>query len=346
MTEAPEVTIAIPIRNERDSIEATLESILQQRLQGSFEVVLSEGRSSDGTRDLIEALAAKEPRLRIVDNPSGATPSALNRALEAARGQFFVRVDGHSRIAPDYVERLVSLVRSGECDGAGGRKLAIGQGPFGQAVAAAHSSRFGIGDSEYHFAGARRYVDHVPFGAYRTDLAREIGGWNERLVRNQDFDFDYRFGLAGGRLLLDPSIVVEWNVRESLPRLLRQYFEYGFWKVQVWIGHPRSLHLRWLAPPGLVLALVLTAALSWTTPGLWALVAVAGAYGLFVATGAAVLALRTRLALFPRLLVALASMHLAWGSGFVAGALRTALRGIGRRLRLLPSRRSDGVAVD
>ena len=341
MTEQePEITIVIPVRNERAFIDATLDSVLRQRLSHEFEVVVAEGRSSDGTRELLEARAGTEPRLKIVDNPSGATPSALNRALEAARGQFLVRVDGHSLIQLDYVQRLVDHLLSGSCEGAGGRKQAIGEGNFGQAVAAAHGSRFGIGDSSYHFAGDTQYVDHVPFGAYRTELARQIGGWNERLTRNQDFDFDYRYVNAGGRLLLDPSIVVEWSVRESPLRLARQYFEYGFWKAQVFIQHPRSLHLRWLAPPALAGALVLSAAFSWTLAGRWALAIIAASYGVFLAVGAISLSRKTSFRLIPQLMLALATMHLAWGGGFLLGSVRAACRGLGRLLHLLPKKSS------
>jgi succinoglycan biosynthesis protein ExoA len=337
----PEITIVIPVRNERASIEATLNSILQQQLSLEFEVVVSEGGSTDGTRELLETFIETEPRLRIVDNPAKATPSALNRALEAARGRFFVRVDGHSLIEPHYVQRLVDHLLSGKCDGAGGRKKAIGQGDFGQAVAAAHDSRFGIGDSSYHFAGDVQYVDHVPFGAYQTERARRIGGWNERLIRNQDFDFDYRYVRAGGRLLLDPSIVVEWSVRDSPRRLARQYYEYGFWKAKVFIEHPASLHLRWLAPPALVGALTIAIACSWTIVGRWALALIAASYGVFLATGAVSLSRRTRVRLIPKLVLALATMHLAWGSGFLVGSTHAACQGLGRLLRLVPKDPSD-----
>ncbi len=336
----PEITIVIPVRNERAFINATLDSVLRQHLTLELEVIVAEGRSSDGTRELLDNRAKAEPRLKIVDNPSGATPSALNRALEAARGRFLVRVDGHSLIDPDYVQRLVDHLLSGNCDGVGGRKQAIGESDFGQAVAAAHGSRFGIGDSSYHFAGDARYVDHVPFGAYRADLARKIGGWNERLTRNQDFDFDYRYVRAGGRLLLDPSIVVEWSVRESPPRLARQYFEYGFWKAQVFIRHPRSLHLRWLAPPALAGGLVLAAAFSWTTAGRWTLAIIAASYGVFLATGAIFLSRKTRIRLIPQLTLALATMHLAWGGGFLLGSARAACRGPRLLLHLLPMKSS------
>lgn len=342
MTEQePEITIVIPARNERAFIDETLNSVLQQRLTPEFEVIVAEGRSSDGTRELLEALAETEPRLKIVDNPSGTTPSALNRALENARGRFFVRVDGHSLIEPDYVRRLVDHLLAGNCEGAGGRKQAIGQGDFGRAVAAAHGSRFGIGDSSYHFAGDAQYVDHVPFGAYQTELARRIGGWNERLIRNQDFDFDYRYVRAGGRLLLDPSIVVEWSVRESPLRLARQYSEYGFWKAQVFIQHPRSLHLRWLAPPALAGALVLAATFSWTLAGRWALAIVAASYAVFLAAGAVSISRRTRFRLIPQLMLALTTMHLAWGSGFLLGSARAACRGLGCLLHILPKNSSD-----
>jgi glycosyltransferase involved in cell wall biosynthesis len=325
VSELPEVTVVVPARNEVATIDRTLRSVLAQDFDGALEIVVADGRSSDGTREAVERLATEDPRIRLVENPAGETPAALNAALAVARGRWLVRIDGHSRVPPDYVRRLVDHLRSGACDGVGGRKLAVGRGAFGRAVAAAHGSRFGIGDSRYHFDGRPEYVDHVPFGAYATERARRIGGWEERFRRNQDFEFDWRYVEAGGRLLLDPGIEVEWNVRETPAALARQYFEYGSWRCRTLARHPRSLHVRWLAPPVLATALVAGAGLSWTRPGRLALGAVGSAYLGFVAVGAAQLARRTGVHRRHAAL-ALACMHVPWGAGFALSAVRSSHR--------------------
>jgi glycosyltransferase involved in cell wall biosynthesis len=314
VSDRPEVTVVVPARNEAATIEAALESVLAQDFPGELEIVVADGSSTDGTREIVERIAADEPRIRIVDNRAGETPSALNAALAVARGRWLVRIDAHSHVPRDYVRRLVEHLQSGRCEGVGGRKVAVGRGPFGRAVAAAHGSHFGIGDSRYHFDGRPEYVDHVPFGAYRVDLARRIGGWEERFRRNQDSEFDCRYVEAGGRLLLDPGIEVEWEVRETPARLARQYFEYGTWRCRTVARHPHSLHARFLAPPLLVTALAAGAAFSWTRPGRVVLGTVGGAYLGFLAVGASRLG--------PRGALALACMHLPWGAGFALSAAK------------------------
>jgi succinoglycan biosynthesis protein ExoA len=329
--ETPEITVVMPVRNEVATIDEALDCVLAQDVDAPFELVVAEGRSTDGTRATLERRAAADPRIRIVDNPAGGTPQALNAALRAARGRYLVRIDGHSEIEADYVRRLVEHLRSGRCEGAGGQKRGVGDSRFGRAVAAALGSHFGIGDSKYHHSTRRELVDHVPFGAYLTERARAIGGWDEQLVRNQDYDFDYRYGQAGGRLLLDPEIVVHWRVRETPRALSRQFFEYGFWKFRTFMLHPRSLHARWLAPPALMLALAAGLVFSWSAPGRWLLVGVAGAYALFLLAGAVWLARRIGPALAPFGAAALAIVHLSWGAGFVVSALQSAWSRLVRR---------------
>jgi succinoglycan biosynthesis protein ExoA len=330
----PEITIIMPVRNEERAIDASLDAVLGQSLDEPFEVVVAEGGSTDSTRDILERRAADDPRIRIVDNPNGRTPFALNQALRAARGRFLVRIDGHSKAPADYVRRLVAHLRSGECEGVGGLKRAVGRGAFGRAVAAAHGSRFGIGDSKYHYASEPGLVDHIPFGAYLTSLARTIGGWDEELVRSQDVEFDHRYRAAGGRLLLDPAIVIDWYVRERPAALIRQYYGYGYWKIPILARDPSSLRMRWLAPPTVAAALPLALIALATPLGPWPLVLVGGAYGGFLLTGALLLARETGFRLVPHVFAALALMHLSWGTGFNLAALRAAGRRVGRLVRL------------
>jgi succinoglycan biosynthesis protein ExoA len=326
----PEISIVMPVRNEADAIDETLETVLSQVIDEPFEVVIAEGGSSDGTREILERWAAREPRVRLVDNPDGGAAEALNRALGVVRGRFLVRIDGHSRAPRDYVARLVRHLRSGACDGVGGRKRAVGRTPFGRAVAAAHDSRFGIGDSKYHHAGPIELVDHVPFGAYRADLARLIGGWDERMHPNEDYEFDYRYGLAGGRLLLDPTIVIDWRVRETPLALAKQYYAYGKARFRTLLRYPSSLHLRWLAPPALVLAVAAGAATAWTQQGRWLLAIAGGGYLLFLVFASLALSRLVGPWLAPRCALALAAMHLPWGVGFLAGALSPHARRVAR----------------
>ena len=327
MSAGPEVSIIMPVRNEAASLDAALASVCSQATDTSVEVIVLDDHSTDSSRSIIERLAARDERVRLVSSQRRGIPQALNCGLEAARGRYLVRVDGHSIVPSDYVQTLLDHIRSDACEGAGGHKRAVGQGSFGRAVAAAHGSRFGIGDSKYHYSQQQELVDHIPFGAYITELARAIGGWDEGLRTNEDYDFDFRYQQAGGRLLFDPAIVVDWRVRETPARLARQYHAYGRGKFRTLARHPSSLHLRWLVPPMLVVSLAAGVLLSWTRAGRAFLAVVGGSYALFLGVGAAILGWRVGLRLAPHAALALATMHLSWGAGFLASA---AMAGLGR----------------
>jgi succinoglycan biosynthesis protein ExoA len=320
MSAEPEVSIIMPVRNEAASLDATLASVCAQATDASFEVIVVDDHSTDSSRSIVQRWMAHDEHVRLVSSPRRGIPRALNRGLEAARGRYLVRVDGHSIIPPDYVQGLLDHIRSGACEGAGGHKRAVGQGCFGRAVAAAHGSRFGIGDSKYHYSQQQELVDHIPFGAYVTKRARAIGGWDEELSTNEDYDFDFRYQQSGGRLLLDPAIVVDWRVRETPARLAHQYYAYGRGKFRTLVRHPSSLHLRWLVPPMLVVSLAAGILLSWTTPGRVFLAVVGSSYALFLVVGAAILGSRVGMRLALHAALALGIMHLSWGTGFLVSA--------------------------
>ncbi len=314
----PEVSIVMVVHNEEHTIDAALDSALAQVTGQRLEVVVADGSSDDGTRRILDARAAVEPRMRVVDNPGRTTPKGLNTALREARGEYWVRLDGHSRFTPSYVETLMALLREGRCEAAGGVVRAVGESPFGRAVALVQSSRFGVGNAGHHYARSSRWVDHVSHGAYRLDISRAIGGFDETLLRNQDYDFDYRYRQTGARVLLEPAVTFERAVRETPRALARQQFEYGFWKYVVLRRHPDSLHLRWLAPPALVTALAGGTVLAWTWAGRRLLLASLGSYGALVSVAAARLGGGADAW---RVASALTIVHLAWGSGFAWAAL-------------------------
>src|SRR5215212_8753222 len=226
MSARPDVSIIMPVRNEAASLDAALASVCSQATDASIEVIVIDDHSTDGSRGITERWMARDTRVRLISSPRRGISQSLNCGLEATRGRYLVRVDGHSVVPPDYAQALLDHIRSDACEGAGGHKRAVGQGPFGRAVAAAHGSRFGIGDSKYHYSQRQELVDHIPFGAYVTELAHAIGGWDEELRTNEDYDFDFRYQLAGGRLLFDPAVVVDWHVRETPAKLAQQYYGY------------------------------------------------------------------------------------------------------------------------
>lgn len=212
----------------------------------------------------------------------------------------------------------------------GGRKDGVGRTPAGRAIAAAMASRFGVGGSTYHHGTTVRTVEHVPFGAYPLSVIREIGGWDERLRVNQDFEFDYRVREAGHELLFDPELRIEWESRQSVPALFSQYRRYGHGKVRVARLHPASLRIRHLTAPALVITAAAAAAIAPGRPGRAA--ALLTPYLAALAAASARTARDLDPDAKPWVAPAFLAMHVGWGLGFwkgVAEAAQEKLRGPG-----------------
>jgi succinoglycan biosynthesis protein ExoA len=320
----PTVTVVVPARNEEAFIGSCLDSILAQDY-GDLEVLVIDGDSTDGTTTIVEAYAERDPRVRLLRNGRRLIPISLNLALAEARGTWLIRVDAHATVPPDYVGRAVAHLETGRWGGVGGRKDGIGRVPAGRAVAAAMASRFGVGGSTYHHGTTPRPVDHVPFGAYPVELARRLGGWDEELAVNQDFEFDCRVRQAGNELLFDPELAIEWHCRQSVGALFQQYRRYGRGKVAVAAKHPGSVRPRHLAAPALVASLALALVAGRRRPA--ALAAVVVPYSGAVAA-ATVATARTIDDPEARRWVAPAfvAMHVGWGVGFWTGVARLVVR--------------------
>jgi succinoglycan biosynthesis protein ExoA len=318
------VTVVMPARNEEQAIGAALDSVLGQTYR-HLQFVVIDGGSTDRTRSIIEERQARDPRIEIVTNPLPNIPVSLNLGLAAAGGRWLVRVDAHSTVPPTYVADLVARLREGTWAGVGGIKPGVGVTPAGRAIAAAMSSRFGVGNSKYHYATTELEVDHLPFGAYSVSLLREVGGWDESLVANEDYELDHRLRRRGGRLLLDPRVVIAWQCRQSVPDLYWQYVRYGRGKADVALLHPTSVSARHVVAPALVAWLALAPLRARRHPGQAALMVSPYVAGVAVATW------QTRRALqdgadWVHLPGAFVAMHVGWGYGFWAGLARGLVR--------------------
>ncbi len=324
------ITVAIPVRNEEQFVGACLRSVLDQG-EPNLQVIVVDGASTDATARAVVEFALADPRVQLIHNPDRVIPQSLNLALRAARGRWFIRVDGHATIPPGYLGRIVSHLRTGEWGGVGGRKDGVGITAAGRAIAAAMSSPFGVGNSTYHYGARLQTVEHIPFGAYPTALLRQVGGWDERLRVNQDFELDYRLRQRGHRLLFDPQLAIAWQCRQSLAEVFAQYRRYGAGKALVASMHPGSVRPRHLAAPLLVAALASGVAVSPWSPWPVAIVGTPYLVGLGLAT---LLTARHLPDLNARLRLpgAFMAMHLGWGIGFWQGLGRV----IGRRIRRSP----------
>lgn len=317
------VTVVIPARNEEATIAGVLDSVLGQTYQ-HLQVFVVDGVSTDRTAEIVLERAATDPRVELVTNADRVIPLGLNLAVDRARGRWLVRVDAHSTVPRDYVERLVGHLGTGRWGGVGGRKNGRGHTSQGRAIAAVMGSRFAQGNSVYHYGTETCTVDHVPFGAYPVQLVRDLGGWSETQLVNEDYEFDYRLRRAGHELLFDPTVEIDWDCRQSVRALFRQYRRYGAGKVQTLVAHPESVAVRHLAAPVLVGGLAVAAALlPWRRTRLLG-AALAAPYVAVVVAGTADtvgdLGSNGDRRWVPAAFVAL---HLGWGIGFWSELLAT-----------------------
>jgi glycosyltransferase involved in cell wall biosynthesis len=330
------VSIVIPCRNEADFIERCLLSLVNSDYpKDAMEVLVVDGRSDDGTRAVVERFRARHAWIRLLDNPSRLTPVALNIGIRAARGTIVFRMDAHSEWTPTYIAECVrSLERTG-ADCVGGIMVTAprSQGAWGRAVVAALSHPFGVGNSYFRIAPDQpRWVDTVFGGAYRRDVFREVGLFNERLVRGQDIEFNLRLKREGKRTLLVPTIRSYYYARTDLWAFVRHNWTNGVWAILPFL-YSRVIPVTWrhLVPMVFVAALLGLAAGGVLWPPAWRLLALAcGAYLLASLAAAAQVAWRRR---DPRYLVlmppAFAGLHVAYGAGSLAGLLQL----LGRWLR-------------
>lgn len=323
----------MPVRNEAAYLTDAVHAVLAQDYPGPLEVCVAVGPSNDDTAEIAAACAAADPRVRVVANPAGVTPAALNAAIAATTGEILVRVDGHCRLGPGYITTAVDIMQADAArriGNVGGIQDAVGDTPFGMAVARAMTSRFGTGGGRLHLGGAAGPVDTVYLGVFRREALAAVGGFAEDLIRNQDYELNIRLRAADWVVWFDPRLTVRYTPRRTWAGLARQYHEYGQWKWVVARRHRGSLRPRQVIPAAVTAVLavslidtVLAATLlsGWRRLlGLSAAVAYLAVVIIAAITSGRTLAERARLALiYP-------TMHLAWGAGFWRAAGRAILR--------------------
>jgi succinoglycan biosynthesis protein ExoA len=326
---SPRISVIVPCYNEEATIQQLLEAIYRQSYpRNEMEVLIADGLSQDDTLGRIEEFRNSHPDLdiRIVSNTERTIPSGLNCAIREARGEFLVRMDAHSKPFPDYIERCARALEADLGDNVGGRwKIEPGdQSWVARSIAIAAAHPLGVGDARYRIGTEASLVDTVPFGAFRKSLVEHIGLFDENLLTNEDYEFNARIRQSGRRIWFDPEIVTVYYSRASFRDLARQYWRYGFWKYRMLRRYPETLRWRQALPPLFVLSLFLLALLAWI-PVVCLLLAVE------VAVYASVLLLAGLHASWKHasfldivgVPAAIATMHIAWGAGFLASIFKT-----------------------
>ena len=284
MANLPLISILMPVRNEESHIRSAVESVLTNGYPlDRMEVLVIDGDSDDGTVSVLQEMASTLP-LRILRNAARIVPPAMNIGLAEARGEIIFRLDGHAKFLPGYLNRVVAfLAAHPEVACAGGALQTRGESPIGQAITAAQSSPFGVGNSRFRLAGFTGEVDTLAFGGYRREIFQQIGGFDEELVRNQDDEFNHRLLKAGHKIMMLGDISILYFSRGSYVKLWRQYFQYGFWKIRTMQKLGKIPTLRAVVPVLFILAMLTSMALvPWT---LLPILTLAIVYGAFLLVG-------------------------------------------------------------
>ena len=313
------ISFIMPVLNEEAHLRSAVASIFEQQglVEGQVEVILALGPSKDKTNEIAEALSKEYP-VQLVLNPTGKTPAGLNLAIAKAKNDVVIRVDAHSVLSPDYSISAVKILSETGAGNVGGLMKAEGVTPFQKAVAWAYGSRFGLGGGTYHVGGEAGPSDSVYLGVFRRDVLTKLGGFDEKMIRGQDWELNLRIRESGELVWFDPSLVVTYFPRSTWRKLTKQFFDTGAWRALLTKSHPNKANLRYFAPPALVLTSFIGLLLSifgfGGLIGLLPLFSYALAV-ILISLTAKDLSLKAKLAL----MITLPTMHFSWGTGFIAG---------------------------
>ncbi len=305
----------MPVLNEERHLRNSVRHILEQDYPGELEVVIALGPSTDRTDEIAAELVAEDARVRTVPNPTGRTPAGLNAAIGASRHPVVVRVDGHGMLSPDYIATAVRLLDETGAANVGGIMHAEGENNWERAVAAAMTARIGVGNAAFHTGGQAGEAETVYLGVFRREVLERLGGYNVEFIRAQDWELNYRIRQGGGLIWFSPELLVSYRPRPSVRALAKQYRNYGRWRHVVARYHAGSINPRYLAPPTAVVAIIL-ALLAGVTITPWALL-VPGGYLAAITLGSVPAGRGLPLGARIRIPLALATMHMSWGWGFL-----------------------------
>jgi glycosyltransferase involved in cell wall biosynthesis len=319
------VSVLVPVLDEERHVERALELMrAQEGLDGELEILVADGNSADRTREIVSRIAAEDPRVRLLDNPDRRTPNGLNVCLRASRGAYVARMDAHTWYPADYLATGIARLRRGDAAWVAGPQLAHGEEGWSRLVALALTTRMGVGGAAFRTATEEREADSGFTGVWERETLERQNGWDEGWPINQDAELAARIRADGGRILCVPEMAAQYVPRDSLRKLGRQYWRYGQYRLKTSVRHPQSMRRSHVLPPGLVLA-VASALLPGRLgrPGRLAVAAwTAAAAATSVSAARGEQGRPTDALALP---VVFATMHGAWGAGFLAGCARFGL---------------------
>ena len=320
----PQISVILPVRNEERYIENCVASIFDQDYPvDKMEVLFVDGCSEDRTVELLRTMQRQHPQIRVLHNPNRTVPYAMNIGIRESKAPVIVRLDAHAEYPADYIRLSVETLLERDCENAGGIFDTRGRGFMGEAIAAMLKTPFGVGNASYRLTDQEGYVDTVPFGCFRRELFERIGGFDERLTRNQDNELNFRIRKTGGKIWLNPKIRVLYYCRDTIRGIMRMGYMNGKWNVITMALVPGSMGVRHFVPLAFVLCTI--AGLAGTLlgnpviAGLFALMW--GAYLLLDGFYAWTIAGEKGLRFLPVELILFPAFHFAYGTGSLAGLM-------------------------
>lgn len=326
MATLPPLTVIMPVLNEEAHLADAVAAILDQNYSGELELILALGPSTDKTNEIAAKLAA-DHRVVLLDNPRGLTTVGLNAAIAKARFDFIIRVDAHSEPMPGYLEDGIRILQETGADLLGGVMAARGRSAFQRAVAWAYTSRFGIGGAAYHVGGKAGEAESAYLGIFRKSALERVGGYDEKIIRGEDWDLAQRIKQTGGLVWFSPELEVVYWPRGRFSKLAKQFYSTGVWRGDLTRRDPARASKRYFLPPLLVLSLLVSLIVLASGHLLGILLPAAYLTAIAaLAVTASRLSLKSRIAL----IVVLPTMHLSWGWGFILGFVRGATKTVDR----------------
>jgi len=307
------VSVILPILNEERDLNQCITAILQQDYPADIEIILALGPSTDKTTLIAEKLSAADKRIKLVNNPSGQTATGLNLAIKKSSYEILCRIDGHSEISSTYIKTAVEIMNNQGAVNVGGLMFADSEKGLQRTIAQAMRSKLGVGSSKFHTGGSAGESETVYLGTFKKSAVLAVGGFDERYIRAQDWELNYRLRKNGGLIWFDPRLVVTYRPRNTFRKLAKQYFQYGRWRRVITRQHQNTTNFRYLAPPIAVLIILLSVFFAVLLDPV--LITPVIIYFASLIVGGIFIGKKiTDKLLMP---FVLATMHLSWGIGFI-----------------------------